>query len=166
MKIFRRLTRRPGGFTLVELILVVALTALLAGVGARLALQGTNSYMAQEVRDDLLTGNRTALERMAREIRGIRSATAADIPVMAATDLQFTDTGGQSLRFTLAGSTLNRNGQALASNVGALAFRYLQANGTSTTADPTLVWFVEISASLSKNGESLPLRLRIHPRNF
>lgn len=139
---------------------------IIAAVVSQFAFQGIRSFSTEQDRGDVHSQARLAVERMAREIRAIRSATATDIPIMTATDLQFTDNLGQNVRFTWAADVLTRNGQTLAVNVAPFAFTYLQSDGTTVAAAPAVMWFVQITLTVAQSGTSLPLRVQVHPRNF
>lgn len=155
-----------GGFSLIELVLTIMLLGIIAAVVSQYALQGVRSYSVEQDRGDVHSQGRLAVERVAREVRAIRSATAADLPIMAATDLRFYDTLGQDVRFTWAAGTLTRNGQTLATNVTSFAFAYLQADGSTVAALPAQLWFVRISMTVARGETALPLRAQVHPRNF
>jgi prepilin-type N-terminal cleavage/methylation domain-containing protein len=154
------------GFSLIELVLTLLILGIIAAVVSQYALQGIRSYSGEQDRGDAHAQARLAAERLAREVRAIRSATAADIPIMAATDLQFTDSLGQTIRFTWAANVLARNGQTLAVNVTSFAFTFLQADGATAAAVPADLWFVQIALTAAQGATSLPLRVRVHPRNF
>lgn len=155
-----------GGFTLIELVLTMLILGIIAAVFSQFALQGIRSYSTEQDRGDVHSQARLAVERMVREIRAIRSATAADIPTMTATDLQFTDNLGQSVRFTWVANVLTRNGQTLAVNVAPFAFTYFESDGTTVAASPAAMWFVQIALTAAQGGSSLPMRVQVHPRNF
>jgi MSHA biogenesis protein MshO len=58
-----------SGFTLVELVMVIVLTGILAGVGALIITGPMGGYVDQERRAQLVDAAETALRRMSREIR-------------------------------------------------------------------------------------------------
>ena len=154
------------GFTLIELIMVIIITSIIASIAAMLILEGAKSYQKEVSYSDIHNQGRLAIERMAREIRLIRSATAADISTMTAANIVFNDVNGTNIQFSLAGTTISRSGNTLANNVQSLAFSYYQQNGTTVAALPTDVWFVQIDLTTVNAGETLAMRLRVHPRNF
>lgn len=158
--------RWQAGFTLIELVITIVLVGVIGGIGSVLIMQGTKEYIAQDVRAGLTDQSRLGIERMAHEIRGIRSRTAADIPTWTAGTLQFTDVGGTSITYTVAAGTLTRNGTALASDVSALTFSYLQNDGVTAATLPTNIWIIRISLTVTRSGESQTLRIRVHPRSF
>jgi hypothetical protein len=103
---------------------------------------------------------------MARDIRTIRSRTAADIPILTAATLSFVDTAGNAIVYTSGGGTVTRNGTALASpNATALSFSYFQQNG-AVAASAAQVWVIQIDLTFAGTDESQDFRVRVHPRNF
>jgi MSHA biogenesis protein MshO len=63
--------RRTGqrGFTLIELVMVIVLLGVMAGVLTPFILSAMEAYTASRARADLVAKGRLALERMAREVR-------------------------------------------------------------------------------------------------
>jgi prepilin-type N-terminal cleavage/methylation domain-containing protein len=154
------------GFTLIELIMVIIITSIIASISAMLILQGAKSYQKEVSYSDIHNQGRLSIERMAREIRLIRSATAADISTMTATNIVFNDVNGTNIQFSFAGNTISRNGNTLANNVQSLTFSYYQQDGTTVAAAATQVWYIQIAITTVNAGETLSMRLRVHPRNF
>jgi len=66
----RTLTRKQRGFTLVEAIIVMVLTGILAGVMVLFIRQPVQNYIDASARADLTDTADLALRRMARELRG------------------------------------------------------------------------------------------------
>src|SRR3990167_7204928 len=101
--------RREAGFTLIELIVTIVVMGIISGVAALLILQGLNGFIAEDVRASLTNDGRLAIERMVREIRTIRTRTAADIPTMTAPTLSFVDLDGNPITYTSGGGSVTRN---------------------------------------------------------
>lgn len=163
--------KKCGGFTLVEIIIVIVIVAVVSGIAARIILTATRAYSDETHRSNITYQTKLALERMAREIRVVRSRTAADMPVMAATDFRFTDILGAQVGFRLNGNTLERtedNGaswQPLAVGITALTFAYLQQNNLPP-ATATTVWYIDVDLTAQEGSESMRVRTRVHPMNF
>ncbi|MDH4163663.1 MAG: type II secretion system GspH family protein [Nitrospirota bacterium] len=159
---------QSNGFTLVEIVITIVLIGVLSGIAAMIILQGVRSYSGEQTRSDAHYQARIAMERMAREIRLIRSQ-GADIITMANNDLRFIDVTGATIGFSWAGPVLSRwNGASndlLASGITAFTFNYYQQDGV-TAASPADLWFVEITMTASAGGETFDMRTRVHPRNF
>ncbi|MDC4204047.1 MAG: type II secretion system protein [Candidatus Manganitrophus sp.] len=158
------------GFTLVELVLTIILVGIIAGMASVFLRQGLNAFVAEDARADITNQGRLAMERMAREIRVIRSRTAADLPgccTNPSTSLNFFDTSGSNIVYAVAGNTVTRNGTALAAGSPILLnFRYYQQDGTTLATTAAQVWSIQIDLTVTRNGESQAYRVRVHPRNF
>ena len=164
-------TGNEDGFTLIEVVITIVLVTILASTAAVFMLQGVKSYSIEQSRSNVHYQARLAVEQMAREIRLIRSQTAADISIMNPSDISFTDIQNNQVRFQLNAGSIRRspdNGttwQPLASGVTALNFSYLQQNSTSSISATTL-WFVVIDVTVQKGSETLEMRTRVYPMNF
>lgn len=159
------------GFTLIEAIITIVIVGIISSIAALIILQAMKATTKEKNLSDAHYQARIALERMAREIRTIRSQTLADIPVMNATVFRFTDVQGVQMGFQLNAGNIQRTQdnaatwQTLASGVTALNFSYFQQDGV-TAATATTLWFVEISLTDTQGADSLTMRMRVHPRNF
>jgi prepilin-type N-terminal cleavage/methylation domain-containing protein len=156
-----------AGFTLIEIVITIVLVSILAGLAGMVILQGVRAYTVEQTRSDVHYQARLAMERMAREIRMIKSQ--ADISAMAAANLRYTDANGSNTGFNWVNPTLNRwNGagnDALATGITAFAFAYVKIDGTAASA-ASEIWFVDISLTSQQGAEALVMRGRVHPRNF
>ena len=158
------------GFTLMEVIITIVIVGIISGIAAMIILQGMQTYTKEQNLSDAHYQGRQAMERMAREIRLIRST--ADITASTATTLRFTDVNGSALGFQWTNPTLNRwNGvsdDVLASGVAAFSFTYYKNDGTVAVlpADLGLLWFIDIAMTSQQGSETLPMQTRVHPRNF
>ncbi len=163
---------KSNGFTLVEIVITIVLIGIISGIAAMILLRGARVYSDEQSRSDVHYQARLAVERMAREIRLIRSATATDITTMTATNLQFNDISGNNIQFQRTGASapysITRNGSALANNIQSVAISYYQNDGTTavTLATVTTLWFVDISVTAQEGAETVQMRTRVHPRNF
>ena len=142
MSALERTVRDQRGFTLAELLVVMALTGLiLAGVFA-IQQQGTNSYLMGAGRVETQQNARTALDLMTRELRTAQSVTALGGP----TDITFVDSSGVTVRYQLSGTTLIRTaagvGGVLIGGVvpGSLTFTFYAAfNPVTNLTPPTAI---------------------------
>lgn len=162
---------KSKGFTLIEIVITIVLVSIIAGIAAMIIVQGVRVYSSEQSRSDAHYQARVTVERMAREIRLIRSQTAGDVPTMSAADMSFTDINNNQVWFQLNAGTVRRssdNGatwQTLANGVTALNFSYLQQDGV-TAATALTLWYVVIDMTDQQGSESLQVRTRVHPMNF
>ena len=161
-----RKRRSDAGVTLIELIITIVLVGIISGIGAMFVMRGTQAYVAQDQRAAITDQGRLGIERMIREMRTIRSQTAADIPTWNATTFQFTDLTGTSITYSMAAGALTRNGTPLAGNIAALTFSYLKRDGATAATAASNIWVIQISVTLTRGGESQTFRTRVHPRVF
>jgi len=124
------------GFTLIEVVMVIALAGIIAGIVAMPLAEGVKGWFEVRVRENISQSGRVAMERMVREIRNT-ARTASNAPcISAATTTTFafgTDLSDcNAINFSLAGATIQRNGINLADNVQSLAFTYYDDNNATT----------------------------------
>ena len=142
MRALERAVRNQRGFSLAELLIVMALTGLiLAGVFA-IQQRGTNSYLMGASRVEVQQNSRTALELMTRELRSATCVTA----LSGTTDITF-KTGnpdcalGVTVRYQLSGNTLNRTEAGVAGvligGVQSLTFTSYASFNPDTNLAPT-----------------------------
>ena len=164
---------------MVELVVVIVILASVAAIGTGLLSSIFRSYFATRDMTSSDGQARAAFERMTRELRQVRSATATDLDVASTAQVRFMDTDGNGVCFyrdaannrlmrsadgpaTACGTT---SAQPLSDFVAGLSFFYY-ANDLSTTAVPASVYYVTVRVDVQDNNVSDTLRATIHPRNF
>ena len=126
------------GFTLIEIILVLVIIGILAGILIEPFRQGVKSYIGIETRADLTSQAREATVRIVREMRNIQKK-ANDKPNITsadATSITFVDNRGITISFSLSGSTVLRDTNILADKLSSLDFRYFKGDNTALTTFP------------------------------
>lgn len=155
---------RQRGFTLLEMVLVVMLLSILAGVASHMLSGGFNAYLLGKDAVDTNWQARNALEWLMRDLRAVRSATAADLTITPSNAITFTNTSGAVVNYALSGATLLRNGQPLADGVTALVFSYVQKNGKTTATAVGQVHYITVELSVTQSGITKTLRATVRPR--
>ncbi len=162
--------RRAAGFSLVEMVVAIALMAIVFGLGALVMEAGIGSYIGGKNVTHADWQGRLALERMTRELHSIKAADAASLTLGAA-QITFIDTELNSITYDLdaTNSILRRNGQPLADNVTALAFAYHDGANQTAITDPlqtNQVRYVTVAFNVTAGGIATNYRATVRPRNF
>jgi prepilin-type N-terminal cleavage/methylation domain-containing protein len=153
--------RRPSGYTLVEMVLVVTILSIVGGVSSFVVLQAMKAYARHVPAMHNAYQARSSLERMRREIRALEDTSS--ITTMTATSLTFTGTGGTSIAYAYTGGNLDRNGDRLAKGLTAFSFTYWKSNGTTASA-ATDVHLIEIDLTVDSLGQTYRLQTAVFPR--
>ncbi len=160
--------QKQYGFSLIELVIVMVILAVVAGMSALLLSQGFNAFFSSENILDANWQGQLAMQRMVRDIQMIRSP--ADISTATATQLTFTDINNNSISYALSGSNLNltknASTQTLAIGVNNLTFTYYDINGSTPPASTTLTRYIKIALTITQNNTNYTLTTAIYPRNF
>lgn len=152
------------GFTLIELIMVIAILSVIGVFGSQMFLETTEIFLEARNRRDVIQEARYAIERMSREIREDVDATT-DITTFSASTFTYTDPNSNSISFTKSGSNLLRNSDVLAGNVSDLTLAYLKADGT-TASSASDIWRIKISLTVAKDDAAITLQSQVFPRNL
>jgi|GEM_PF-6081515 prepilin-type N-terminal cleavage/methylation domain-containing protein len=169
------------GFTLMELVLSMALLGIAAVTAGMLIYQGTRSFEALSGRKEVTQQATLALERVSRELRVMKctqsgnscAPSASDVPVMAATELRFVNSSYEGRGLRLDGTSLMlRDGAgaadpeyALAFGVSSLGFEYLKADGTAAGA-ASEIWTVNVNMAFSSGQSGIDVKASVHPRGL
>jgi prepilin-type N-terminal cleavage/methylation domain-containing protein len=167
----RRVGSRAHGFTLMELVVAMALVALLFAAGTNML--GDTMNTAYYVTHNHSSGSkaRYAAERLTREIREMAfGAFGYSITTKTATSLSFSKEDGTTVAIVASGGTLTLRyagtTSTLADDVSSFALAYLDQLGAATGSNED-IRFVEVNMTLTnaKTGQPDSIRTRIFLRN-
>ncbi len=126
------------GFTLIEIVLVLVIIGVLAGILIEPFRQGVQSYVSIETRADLTSKAREATTRMVREIRNTQKEAdnTPNISIAKATKFKFVGVQGNSIDFNFSAgqSKVKRNLDILVDQVSNLQFRYFDKDNNELTS--------------------------------
>jgi prepilin-type N-terminal cleavage/methylation domain-containing protein len=168
-----------NGFSLIEMILVILLVGILFGFGSVLLTKVFSSYALERDISDADWQAKVALERLARELRAVRTATATDLDMTSGTQIRFIDTDGNGVCFyrdaatnrlmrsadgptTACGTT---SPQPLADDITMLGLSYWRNDGTTATSAPE-VYYITVSLRVTNKTYNSDFRTNVRPRNF
>ena len=157
------------GFTLIEFVIVILLTGIIAGILSILIREVFSTYSFIRVRGIALSDNRLAMDRMTREIRQIKSAD--NIYTADSTEIRFYKMGDEFVEFYLSGSELKRrdgSDDILANNVTLFDLVYYTGNVIldRPVLDPSTIWRILIKITIKKGDETVKFQSQVHPRNL
>jgi prepilin-type N-terminal cleavage/methylation domain-containing protein len=175
-----RMGWRERGWSLVEVVTVLIVFSVVAAFGANLMAGMFRSYFTARDITNSDAQARVAFERMTRELRQIRSATATDLDIASGVQVRFIDSDGNGVCFyrDAAANRLMRSGdgpasacgttsaQPLADFITGLNFFYYTNNGSALAVTPATVYYLTVRVNIQDNNVSDTLRATIHPRNF
>lgn len=160
------------GFSLVEVIVVIVVVGIIFSVGAMILGRGFSAYFGGENVTAQDWQARVAFERMTRDLRDAHANTNVVVTGGTAINFSVYDQATATItnvNYALSGTTLQRNGVALADNVNNLQFALLQSNG-ATTALASQAYYIQVQLTVSASGPkgnyNLSFRDTISPRNF
>jgi len=157
------LRQNENGFTLIELVMVIILSGIMVAVSMRMLAVGFSAYLKGSNAVSAEQQAHLALERMARDIRAVRSP--ADISTATASQLTFTDFTGNSIAYSLSSTNLTRGSQILAGGISSLTFSYYDLNG-NTTATLTAIRYIGISLNVTQGGSNFTISTAVYPENL
>lgn len=156
--------RQTSGFTLIEMVIVIVLLGIIASFAGKLLLQSARSAHTQYNTAETLEPARLALFRIAKDIRNIRSNTATDLNISSANQLILTTSSGKKITYSLSGTQLLLNRNALANHVSSLSFNYYNSAGSSTTT-VTDVHYIRVQLTVAQNNNATRLQTTAYLRN-
>ncbi len=138
-----------------------------------------SSYSAKQEIAEADWQAKVALERAARELRAVRSATAADLDIASAAQVRFIDTDGDGVCFyrDAANRRIMRSAdgpatpcgttgpQALADNISVLQFSYWASNGAQALVTAS-VYYITVDMTVAEGVYNSQFRTNVRPRNF
>lgn len=157
--------KNRSGFTLIEMVLSIAIMAIVAGVVGPIMITGVRSYGLVEKRKSALAQVRLVMDRLSQEVRLI--ATTNDIDTFTSSTFQFDIPSEANINYTLSGANLTRSGVVMADGVTSISFTYYDSNG-NVTATKANIWRIGVEMVLNAGTGygSIKVRQQIFPRQF
>jgi type II secretory pathway pseudopilin PulG len=155
--------------TLIELVIVIVITGILAGLGSLIVRQIIDSWNTVSFRAETVSQMRGALVRMGRQIRSIKNTTA--VYTANATCLRFKTYDNVNVTYNISGSNVLESNNVLATGAARLQFTYYNATG-NTLANPivapleTDIRRINVDLELRSAGQNKTTGVMVYPRNL
>ncbi len=165
----KRKRKNCRGFTIIELITVIALSGIIVGLLARFVVQGMDTYHFVDDRKTLLRDARLAVHFMNRDFRQVKAD--AGIQNATATQFRFTNYDEDDITYQYADNKITRNGYTLADHLTSFQLRYLRADDGYMTLPVTsdslaYIWNVEAEFTISADDHSRRMLVKVYPRKY
>jgi prepilin-type N-terminal cleavage/methylation domain-containing protein len=169
---------RRDGLTLIELVIGMVLIGIVALVVANALSTGITGFFVIDNRKEALDQARIAMDRMAKEMRNVRSSSATDLSVANATTFTFLDTSGTSISFALSGGNINRTSGStntlatgisngtFSSGIFTYVLSDLTETQTPTAAQMLTIKRIKIDFKATAGTENITLQTEVWPRNL
>jgi len=154
------------GFSLIELIMVIVITAIVFGIPAIILQTGFDAYAKGKALTAISNQAAMAMLRINKDLENTTSLITIN-----PTTLSLVYADGGVITYSLSGSTLNRTDSIgtypLTEQVSALSFTYFSST-FAATATPSAVRLVTISLTLQQTNpnQSYPLMTTVYLRSM
>jgi type II secretory pathway pseudopilin PulG len=139
------------GFSTIEMIITLILVAIIGIVFTPVLTGAVKGYMWEQAVVGTNAQAQLAMERMAREMRGM---APTDITSFSATQITFVMNGIPVTYGRNGENQLLRNSDVLATGVSSLSFGYFGDDWTSAVAQAGEIWRIRIAMTLIGDGLS------------
>lgn len=165
---FRAFQRGPaGGFTMVELVVAIALVTALSLVLGRLLLSGVAAFNYATARKQALRQARIGLAAISRELRQINGTSG--ILLATGQSIHFVNVDNEQVTLAYADGRVLRNDVPLARGVTSFMLRYFNQQGVELTQpiqDPSEIRAIRVHIQVTVEGKQVELETEVRPRNL
>lgn len=156
-----------AGYTILELILVIVLIGIIAGVMARMFLWGVDIFDFISDRKDLFQSSRIGMEILVKDLHAINST--ANITSASSSQLNFTNLNNQQVAFSYNNGVLSRNSNNLIVGLDSFHFTFYDVNGDTLqtpVSTPSTIWKIKFSLNATVDNKPIHLQSIVVPRRF
>lgn len=158
---------RQRAYSLLELILVITMLGIIAGVLASMLLWGVNMFSFVSDRMDMVQTSRISMKILDKSLRDLQGTN--DIVSASSTELNFFNPDSEHIVFSYANGVLSKNGQSMVEGLSAFLFTYFKMAGdtiATPVADPSEIWKIRFTMRATVNNKPVRLESSVIPRRF
>lgn len=161
---------KKKGFTLIELVMVIVIIGILAGIGVPMIQQAVDAWsFTSKFQDNAVSQATVVMNRISREMRRLKND--ASVTTASAAEFSFTDLDNNSIGFSRSGNTLMRNSDGLADNVTSLTFTYYNDDGNTIGApivspNNTDIRRINVAFAILAGSNTLNFQFQVRPQNL
>ena len=163
----KRVKKVEGGITLIELVIVIAVTGILIGALTPFFKLNVESYINIRAGKDMLQSARIGFNRMVEELKRVEDSV--DISNGSSNSIAFYNADGNHVTYRYYYGQLQRGGVKLVDDVQSFAIRYYTADGTQKSTPfyyVSDVWRIEVEMEVGDGEIQLLFEDQVTPRNF
>jgi len=153
------------GFTLIEIIIVITISGIIAGIIGTLLRAGVDNYTTSSQLHELTLDANIALERLNKEL-----VRAIEFKQVSSQRVSFVNYDGDTMTFSLNKKTLQmqkNNGRKaqLSTNVKAFNLSYADSS-LATTTNKSQINLITLELTLTNATQDYSLISNVHPRGM
>ena len=155
------------GYTMLELVMAIALLGIIAGVMAKMFVWGIDIFDFVSNRKDVLQTSRIGIEILVRDLRAIKSAS--DINSASSSQLDFYNLDDENVIFVYNSGVFTRNSNNMIEGLSSFQFTYYDVSDaviSSPVADPSTIWKIKYTLNATIDAKQFHLESTVVPRNF
>ena len=156
-----------SGFSFLEMVLVIALIGIIAGVMSQMFVWGVDMFDTVSTRKDSMQSGRIGAEFLVSDLRSISGAD--NITTATTTNLIFDNIDSETINYAYSGGSLTRNSNSLLVGLSNFQFTYRDVDGndlSSPVSSPENIWKISFSVDATVDGDPFHLETSVVPRSF
>jgi prepilin-type N-terminal cleavage/methylation domain-containing protein len=159
--------RSQFGYTMLELILVIVLIGIIAGVLTKMFIWGVDIFNFVSSRKDVVQSSRIGMEIFVKDLRYIKNPN--DIIFASNKQFRFYNSKRELIVYKYSDGKVTRNKNNMIEGLTSFQFSYYDINSLDLglqVKNPDNIWKIKISIESIVNNKPFALESMVMPRNF
>jgi prepilin-type N-terminal cleavage/methylation domain-containing protein len=162
-----RSNRKQCGYSILELILVIVLIGIIAGILARMFLWGMDIFNFVSDRKDVVQTSRIGMKILSKDLRSLQSTD--DIVSASSSELEFYNPDDEEIVFSYSSGTVSRNSNSMIEDLSSFLFTYYEVDGDTIATpveDVSDIWKIKYTLNATVGGNPVHMESSVIPRRF